>query len=360
MELERTKFLTLLKKLKPGLQGKSYIQEMNHFIFTGDYLLTYNDFISVFAPFRSDFVLSVKSDVLLKYMEKLTEKDVTITFTEDGDLTHLNIATASTEIEMPVAKEGYIHNMIADLDEDISNEEGWNDAPDRFAEGAYLCLISAAKQQASGTVSCLKFEGNHILSTDNHRATRYLLNEPFTVPFMIKAEVAKYMRGMEITSYKVTETWVFFENTEGIILATRRILGEFPDLNPLFIKNPDATTIQLPATIKNAIELMRIVSEEETMIHKFIKIAVEADKKRIVCFAEKEGRGKIKKTIPLTEWEGENITFLINPEFLLEVMERTEPDEEGDRHVYLEVSINSNRAYLNTDSFEHLIALFKG
>lgn len=361
MKVERLKLLDALDKLRPGLSPKELIQQMTHYNFMGNHICSYNDLVSIYYPFKTDFRCSVKADSFYNVLSKIQEKDIEIELKdketagdEEGSIVKtyfLELTTSSTKAEFPVALEGDLTEALVNLEKEL--DDGFESLPSDFTEGAYLCMFSASKDPTLGTLTCLYVNGQDIICCDGWRATWYKV-ETDMQNFMIKAGAAKELRDLKVSSYKIGDSWVHFRNDNGVIANIRRIIGEYR--KEIFKEfTPEGTEFLMPTQLKEAIDLCGIVHSDVALMDKqvFLQIA----NKTATCTAEREGGVRVEKSVPIPFYDGENLAFYMNSEFLNEVIERTPKDESGEQRPSMKLNLPRKRAFFTNEKFDHLFTL---
>ncbi len=320
MKIEREELVKTLNRLKPGLSPKELIEGMISYNFLGEYIATFNDLISVFHPFKTDFNCAIKADNFLKVLSKNKEKEITIDYIENEEECFLNVKTKRMEAQFPVGTSDVILESMTDLENEF--EKGWKELSNNFIDGIYYCMFSAAIDPSQGTLTCISIDGNDIMSCDNARSTWYTIDTPMK-PFLIKANVASELKKYEPTHYKLTEAWVHFKNDEGTVFNVRRVKGVYDDLHSFY--EIDGKKVELPKEIVDGIDTASVVSDDLKKVEQEIDITIT--KGSIKIEAARRGVLKIKNEIPLPSYKSKELKFKINPEFLLQVIEKTPKKE---------------------------------
>jgi hypothetical protein len=362
MKLERKKLLDALEKLKPGLSPKELVEQMTQFNFLGKHLVTYNEIISVYVPFESDFICSVKADVFQGILSKLNEKNMELNLIdeevkdEEGETVlikyNLQLLTDSTEAEFPVLIEGDISKAMLELEKQMDGD--WLELPKDFSKGAYLCMFSASKDPADNTLTCLKVDGEHLTCNDNTRATWYRMDGEME-PFLMQAAVAKELKKYFPSHYHVGENWIHFKNeSDGTIFNVRRVKGQMKDVRPFFTK--EGTDFKVPVELKEAIELAGVVNADDRPLDRLVELSIE--KNKAICSAWKDGGAKVKKEVPIPFYSGDEICFFINPDFMMEIIEHSEPDAESkEKAPKMIINMDKRLAYFVNKKFDHALLL---
>mgnify|MGYP005808050899 CR=1 FL=1 len=73
MQVKKDTLLSILDLAKIAVAGSEQVEQLSHFIFTGDEIITFNNRMSVVYPFKSNFVCSVKSTLFYKKLNKFSQ-----------------------------------------------------------------------------------------------------------------------------------------------------------------------------------------------------------------------------------------------------------------------------------------------
>jgi hypothetical protein len=103
--------------------------------------------------------------------------------------------------------------------------------------------------------------------------------------------------------------------------------------------------LQLPDTLKGAIDSIQFLSEGEMIAEKRCEVAIEVGK--IECTAEKEV-GWVSKTVPFPEYTGEPLEFVVNPVWFSQAM---------DKATSMQYNPDNSRILFTNESFMHMMAL---
>jgi len=370
MKLDREEFLGALDDLGAGLSPKELVQQMTHYNFMGKYIVTYNDLVSIYHPFETGFVCSVKAESFRNVLSKIKESELNIekrskevekevkniagevTGTKMVTIHTLFLETETTEAEFPVSLEGDLTESLVNLEKELEGE--WEALPEDFAEAAYLCMFSASRDAQTGTLTCLRVEGSDLFACDGNRAMWYKV-ETDMQDFLIKAGCAKELRDLEVTSYKISKSWVHFKNEKGVVVNIRKILGEYKKKIRDIFKIEEGEEFLMPVELKEAIDLCGVVYGDSAITDKQVFLSIE--NKIAICSSTLMGGISVKKSVPIPFYNGQDLSFYINSVFIDEVIERTPPDENGEKRPQMLVDVKSSRACFVNDKFKHVFML---
>ena len=339
MKINKNELLGVIAKVKPGLATKEIIEQTGHLIFTCNEIVTNNDRICVMHPFDCDIAFSVKAEEFSKILSGISENEIEITVKEDT----ISIETPSTtaSLSIIVDEAGKVEHFIEAIQDEIERKDFWQPLPKEFLEGLFLCAFSANKDVATGVRACVAIREDNIYSTDNIRASNYIMDksmEEMLIPAKEAMELTKY----QVVEYGISENWIHFATKHGIIFNCKAFKGEYPysALEKLFVDR--VSDLEFPTGLKDAVQAVTILAEGELEVNKMIRVSVT--KKKITVKAEKE-RGWIEKSVPF-EYKGETINFIINPIFFAQILKHA-----------TEFSLVDNMAQFCTSNFYHILSL---
>lgn len=335
MKINRNELLQALAKVKPGLSSKGIIEQANHFIFTKEGIATYNDFICINFPFKTDLQCSIKADEFYKLLQSMQDEMILIACDKDMKV---KINGKATRAGLSAIKEGTIAESIDQLN--LVSIKTWKALPENFIEGVKLCMFSISKDVTSGALSSLCVNDGKIVSSDNLRISQFDIDEfkgKALIPLQAVIELVKY----EVKKYHIADSWIHFKTDDDLIFSARLMKGDFPDVSELL--NLKGNKIAFPKELKEALKLIKVVVEDSMDVVDQ-KISIAISKNKITC----RGEGNIgwaEQDIDC-EYKGKDIHFLMNPIFLMDILSRTQ-----------EMIIGDGKALFVVDQFKHIMVL---
>lgn len=343
MELNRKELMDVLAKVKPGLAKKSGVKEQSvHFIFTGEHVATYNGNICIVHPLETGEAFSVRGDEFYKILSGIREEEIDLQIVDDT----ISITTEKTKAGMStVIAEGHsVEEEINDVIEQ-ANSASWKPVPKRFIEGIYMTMFSAAKEPLH-VLSCIMIDGRDLYSSDILRASYYQMDKEMK-PFLLPARNAAELVNFPVTHYYLSEGWVYFKTADDVLFCCDRNMGEYGEKVDTFFtfsKKEDPISFTLPESLKEEIDSLLFLSEDETETDKYI--IAEFNKGKIKLKGEKRELGWVEKTIDFKEYKGKAFKITINPAHFSQILSKI-----------TEAKISEIRALFATDDFKHVISL---
>lgn len=301
--------LKTLNKVKAGLGDKNVIEQFGHFIFKPGHVISYNDELCATAPMDIQIDSSVDANDFEKLLKTVSNKEVELSVknnklyfkAEDGTKGAL-----ASILEDKVSK--YVDSL------ELDNIE-WKSLSSQVLKGLYLCSFSASKDLTQGILTCVFVSENLIASTDQLRISLFELEEEMT-PFLIPARSVGYIVSHPVTKYAVKNGWVYFGTEDDLILCSRVLSGDYPDLYPYL--EDEGEEVEFPDDIGATLSAISFMAEGEHDADKMVELNFQ--KGQIVAKAEK-ATGWVEKPV---EWGGElEFTILANPHFIVDVLDKT-------------------------------------
>lgn len=334
MKIERQQLLDILQSLKVAVSNKGIVQESGCFIFTGSYVVTYNDRISIASPLATDFSCCVPADELLHIVQSSKVKELSIKCSE----TEMVLSDKKFRAGLAL-----IPNSISEV-LPIQNIESlkWSRCKPELFEAIKKCIFSAAKNSPVAYLSCIAINKNTVTSSDNFRISQAILEYDTDIEVLIPVSSAIELASISnITHYSLKDGWMYFKTKSQGYFFCRTVEEQFPDVQALFKISKQATKIQLPnKELKEALQACSVFS---TSIDIDKKIQLQISDGKLICKGNNE-YGWIEYVVDDTNTPDMN--FEIHPDFLLSILE-----------IISEAIIDENKLHIHTENFKHVVAL---
>jgi len=320
MKINKKELLKKLEDTKPGLANKDIIEFTNAFSFTGKYITTFNDEISVFCPLKSDIKGTVIAKEFFTIVNKIApDKDGNLVIEKSEECDELIITGKRVQAGILFDPEGALP-----LDE-IKAEGTWNKLPDDFIKALQLCSFCVSNDQSILILNCIQIIDNCVISTNKFRAFKYKLNEKMTENFLLPANYVSPLSNYQIKEYNITTDWIHFKTKDDVIISARIYPDdEYPDINFLF--DPEGNEIiTFPEITLSALEKSVIFCDNVTQSES--EIEVDVQKKKIVIKSQDKNIGWITEKI--IHKNNTQVNFTINAFFLQDILNTTKKGKFG-------------------------------
>jgi hypothetical protein len=319
MEIDREELLAVLNLVRPGLSQKEIIEQSNHFIFNKDEILAYNDELLISYPFDIGLQCTVDASLFLKLISRLSSDTIEL-YLEQA---RIRVVSDNTFAEIPIIEQSKMFDHISNVTKDLEKAD-WKKLSEDFIEGLRLCAFSAETDRTQGTLTCVRVEGQDIMSGSRNRVSWYKMDEKVEQDFYIEAalieELSKYE---DVTSYHLTKSWAHFRSEGGVTFSARRVIPlELLPFREPFEGFTDGVRIKIPDDLKNSIETVNLVNEGEQAVDKLVTLTVNKDSITTLATTEK---GTISKEIQFEKPQeiADSFEVQIRPNFMMDVLDKT-------------------------------------
>lgn len=344
MKVHRDELLKAIETVRPATAN---IEDMSNLYFSGKDIVAFNNKTCLHSPFESDFSFLVNGKLIDDFVSRVDTEEIVMALKENK----LIMKAKGMKATLTTVLESEIVDRTNAIKKEFDALE-WYALPDDFIKGAFLCMFSASKDPASGTLTCLHVDGKYLVTGDNRRVSLYTMKEELD-GFMIEALIASELKKLEevnLSMYSMSDSWVHFANEEGTTLSIRRIMGEYPDFRTMMNKSIKEAKVgakfKLPEGIKEVVETASLTVEGYgvSVSH---SVAIELSKNKIKCVGISDTKGTIEKTSKII-YDGGDISFSISPTFLLGVLNKA---------TTVTISENKQQAVFRSGGFKHLMVL---
>jgi len=337
MKIKTQDFLSILSSIKPGIDQKGLIENTDNFIFTEQYIASFNDNICIIYPFKGEFKCSVPAEELYQTIKCFDNNLLDIFI--DNNL--LNIIDNNTVVKLKIDYADDIINIIDSFQ--ITNKKMKN-LPKDFLEALSLCRLSVLKDKQRPAMNCIFIEDEYMASTDGMRISEYHLSQSMDCSILLPVFSVNYLLNYPIKYFYLTSRWVFFK-TDNLFFCSRLIDSEFPNYEKIFRDFKSSRKINFPENIKSKLQPAIIFAEGDNKYDKSIHLEIKNNK--LICKSQNDYGSLLIKEDYKNE-ENINISFDINPYFLLEILKYTQT-----------FKYNDTKILFKSNSFNHIIALLK-
>ncbi len=330
--MKRQELIDVLEKVGPGLASKEMIEQSTSFVFKEGRVITYNDEISVSHPLDIGIEGAVEAESLYKLLKKMRNKS--IEFERKGNEIRIlgkrsKIGLYVKEIKLPI--------------EEIRPEGKWKKLPDSFCDSIRFCLFSCLRGTTLPTLNCVHVcSDGRVESSDKIRITRFtgekIPTKSFLIPLKNATELIKY----DIKKVIDAKGWIHFKTDAGTIFSCRIYREDYPDVEKhLQVEGHEFTW---KSNVASILEKAAVFSKRDHFLDESVTVLVE-DGKMIIRGEGESGWYEEQISTKLKD----NISFKINPSFLVEIIGKTKKCIAGEKTLRFE-----------GDGWEHVVCLMKG
>jgi len=339
MQINRAELQRIIQAVKPGVEKKEVVEQMSHLLFSGSAIATYNDRVCIMHPFECDFAFSVKEEDFSKIINSIAEETFDMSL-EDGTLL-IKAKKTKAKLSTLVDEKAKIVHLVDQLIELSAATDFYKPLPLEFIEAVTLCSFSANKDTSTGVKACVAVKDDTVYSTDNIRASMYVMDGEMPEILLPAKDVMTMIR-YNVSSFGLSNNWAHFKTGEGVTFCCKIMKGDYLYDKIASIFSDEAPTLSFPEELGEQVAAIVSLAAGEEDINKSIDIDVQ--KGVITIHAEKE-RGSIDKEID-TEYDGDEFTFKINPIFFSQILKHA-----------CSFTLLKGKAQFSSDNFYHVLAL---
>lgn len=329
MKVSKNKLLSALNSVKHGLARNEIIDQSTSFVFSGNKIHTFNDEISVCAPFDTKGIeCAVPSKELLAFINRVTVDELEISFDEN------QLKCSGKRVRAGINAHAEVTLPIIELEDGVE----WLDIPERFIDGIKLTAESAGKDASQMSLECIHIKDYKMSSCDNYAATVYKLGSEWDKESLIPARNLALVAGFRPLQYQITEDWVHFKNSDNAIFSIRPYSDNFEDISD--IMEVEGIEISLPDTLETALTDAEIFVTNDTVLT--VNVAIS---KNQIMVSNQGDTGWIEKIVRM-KYNDKKISFIINPVLFKKILKSSN-----------NVTVGNESLKFVGDHFTHVICL---
>jgi len=324
MIVNRKLFCEILDAIKFGLSKSKSLESMLYFQFTGKYLIAYNNQILAKHKFESDFTGFVHANNLIRTMNKITDKEVSIAVENENFI----IKSSKVKLKLALLNDEEIKERTDIIIAEVKKCE-WIKVPENFLECLKLCHFAISKNESQNTLQYAYINKDQMFASDNNRIALTPLSKKMKT-MLIKHDVISVLSDLDVKQYGITKSHLHFKNDDDkFTLSIRRVVGKYPDFSEILEDAKKGTEITLSSGISDNLEISEIFSTE-------FDSSVTIKIKKGACFISANSDAGKMNTKTKIDYKGEDLEFHINPTFLNEMLSYSSTIIHGEGKVSLQ------------------------
>lgn len=325
MKVQTEQLLSKLNAVKPGLaSSKEDIEQSASFVFLGESVVSYNDEIGVSCPLKTDFKGAVKGEELIKLLSKTKEKELELV----GEGNELKIK--GKKMRAGVRMEAKITLPF----QEIKLPEKMLNIPEKFLTALKFCAFSTSTDKARPLLNCIRIQGQHGISCDNHRLTRYDMGGKaapyFPEEILVPLPAAMALQDFSPVQYGTNGGWIHFQMKDGLVFSCRTLAEKYPDVTRLLEVTGDK--VEFPEDMKATLHMAQIFATGESSVDSRVEVLIVDD---VMTVTGRGEYGWLKEKSRIKHGKG-TARFHIHPEFLLDVLDLLRTVTIGERMIKME------------------------
>jgi DNA polymerase III sliding clamp (beta) subunit (PCNA family) len=314
MKIKTKDFKQALEIVKPGLASKEFMEQATNFAFMDGSVFTYNDALCVSHTLEgSDLKCAVKADLLQKYINKVSAKELEIT--QKPKELYIKAGRSRTGFQ--------IANKIKLPLNNVTLDDAWEDLPSDFIDAVAFVSESCATNTDSAKLNSIHLhKDGYMEGTDRHRLSHWQLEHPIESLDTMLIPVKNLKAAMKINPTKImgSSEWLHFSSEDGTILSCRLLDEDFMDTSQLLAKPKEkGNKIIFPEEIVPALERSQVFAQRPDKESEILVVSVLGSKIKIR--SEAEG-GAWHEEFVSVKYKGKKVKFAITVELLLNIIKK--------------------------------------
>lgn len=333
-KINRSNFIGVLEKVRPGLAAKEIIQQATDVILGGGEVSTFNDFVLVSCLFETGITGAVRGKELHDILKRMPDAEVSLEATQEG------LLIKGAKSRACVAMDPEVTLPLPDLAA-LDGDAGWAALPTGFLAAVKSCLFSASGDFSRGVLTCVHVGGGVVESCDNFRATQILLDCVGLPELLIPAKAAADLVGYGAKEVRLEDAWLYFRTSDGVIFACRGMAGEWPDIGGPFAVEGEALAV--PDGFLDVVERAGVLAQAD----------FDADRRMEVWVTRKEIRvrgegpaGWYEEECSAGEYRGADLHFIVHPGDFADILKLAH-----------QMTVGEGWLKFTGDGFEHVVCL---
>ena len=297
--LNREALLSQLDVIAPGLSPKDMCEQSSCFIVKDGMMITYNDEVACQIKTEFPFEGAIAAQPLIDCLRKMKEDTISLSI-KDG---HLVVGVKGKEIGIAMEEE------ILLAIESVEQPTKWKSLPDEFGDAVDMVYECAGKDAQEFALTCMHMTSTHIETCDNFQLARFRLDMQLQEPVLVLSTSMKHIVSLGMTKFSITDSWMHFKNTKGMVVSCRRYEEEYDDYDEF--AEQQGAPIQLPKALADAADLAEVFSSQNADSNQ-VMVILRPGK---IAITSKSAKG-FSKQVKKVKYDGEPLAFMISPKLL--------------------------------------------
>lgn len=302
IQIERKELLSQLDIIAPGLAPRDIVEQSSCVVFKDGVVMTFNDEIACQMKTNLKLTGAIQASTLIETLRKMTEEVIEV------DVKESEIVIHGKRRQIGVGREATILLPIETLDEPGE----WHDLPEQFSDAVDMVLPCCGRDEQKFNLTCIHLFRKGIDASDNFQYGYYKMKMPLQEDVLIRSSSMKHVIPMGVTEMALSESWIHFRNSRGLIMSCRRWQDEWQDYSAFL--SQEGTPAKFPKALAKAAELAGGISSQNADNN---QVTVTMRKGKLKLRAE--GVGCWSEEFKKVQYDGPNVQFRIDPGLLQKI-----------------------------------------
>lgn len=301
--LESIKILDLIvSKGSSGIGSSVY--------FEGNNLIASNNGMIIQIPFKTDFQCFMNPEKIIKYLEKVKDKDINISFEND------NLILKNKKTELILTSYLNIKDTVK-----LKKIKEWKKLPLDFYKALQYCMYSSTNNEYinHSYIGYFIFNGDKVFSTNNYKLGEYTLSEKMDSFNIYTLIIISLMKIKDIIEYSVLDDIITFRTKDNIIIYCENKNIDMPEYKNILKLSDNNVEIDFIDCLVEGFDFCEILSKELNEEDKLILFEIDKDN---LLISIETLEGKLKYNYKLNKEYKDKISFMLNPDLLKEIIKQ--------------------------------------
>lgn len=278
--------------------------------FDGNNILSSNDGMIINVPFKTDFKCFISPEKIIKYLEKVKQDEIDISF--ENNILKLKDKKAELMLKSLV--------NIKDVIE-LKEYEDFKELPNDFYRGLEYSLYSSTNDLYAryNFLGYILFNENKIFSTNNKKLGEYTFDDDIGTFTIYSSIAATLLKIPDIISFKLLENKIIFKTNDNTLIYCEIKKIKFPDYEGIIQLPKEVIEIDFIDCLIEGIDFCEILNQNIDTSDKIVNFKII--KNKLTIFTETL-EGKIKYNYKLNREYENDISFVLEVYLIKEIIKQ--------------------------------------
>jgi DNA polymerase III sliding clamp (beta) subunit (PCNA family) len=311
IQIDRETFLNDLQMVKGGLSAREFTEQSSCFVFKEGWVMTFNDEVACRKKIQPTKLHgAVPATRLLEILDKIEDPKLRVG-SKDGELIF-----RGKKKGFAVTKE---KSIVLPIDQ-VESPGEWRALPTNFADALGRVKKCVSGDETKFILTCVHLHPEFIEACDSRQLFRHRMDLGLKEAVLVRGVALNEIVALEMDHISITESWIHFkkegkDGNDSLIYSCRKYAEPFPDLNSVLkIKGRN---VVIPRGLQMTAERAGVFADDSSSGEPWVTVTMSPG--RMVIRGEgNSGRYWENKKI---DYEGPEISFIINPSLLRDIAE---------------------------------------
>lgn len=298
MKVAREALLSVLDLVSPGVTTREAFDQSDCFAFTKEgNVVTFNDEVACIQKSPIKLRGAIHGNTLRNLLQKMDDETVDVV-ANNG-----NLSIVGKRKQATIRMERKILLPLQHLDV----PKKWHPLPDNFGDAVQFVKECAGKDESKPALVCVHITPELVEAFDNDQYACFFTKiKSLKHDVLIRATALEHVTDLAANEYSLTDSWMHFRNSGGLIFSCRRQNKKYRDTSNL--RKQKGERIKLPDTLAKSMKRAEVFSINGPDDN---QVLIELSKKKVVVTGT-GAHGKYVETRKIA-YMGAPLQFMITP-----------------------------------------------